>query len=167
VTRRRRRKVANSRLQPETEKRCRKRWGSARPGRKAAAAGRDRAAASGEQPVGDFTTQTLTLGDSPPVRGVAVGCGHDNEVLFVGAAGLLALVLPVTDPGAAARAHGGLGRGRATAKPLGRCSSSRRQHLAEPSSCPGSPDARHVEWVVFFLFFSPILVMDFEMERYL
>jgi aspartyl protease family protein len=45
----------------------------------------------GSYTVGDFATEMLTLGDSPPVRGVAVGCGHDNEGLFVGAAGLLAL----------------------------------------------------------------------------
>ncbi|OAY84008.1 Protein ASPARTIC PROTEASE IN GUARD CELL 1 [Ananas comosus] len=41
--------------------------------------------------VGDFATETLTLGSSEPVRDVAFGCGHDNEGLFVGAAGLLAL----------------------------------------------------------------------------
>ncbi|CAL9126419.1 unnamed protein product [Musa acuminata var. zebrina] len=41
--------------------------------------------------VGDFATETLTFGRSDPVSGVAIGCGHDNEGLFVGAAGLLAL----------------------------------------------------------------------------
>ncbi|RZR78776.1 hypothetical protein BHM03_00004282 [Ensete ventricosum] len=41
--------------------------------------------------VGDFATETLTFGLSDPVSGVAIGCGHDNEGLFVGAAGLLAL----------------------------------------------------------------------------
>ncbi|GJN37534.1 hypothetical protein PR202_gb26503 [Eleusine coracana subsp. coracana] len=45
----------------------------------------------GSYTVGDFATETLTLGDSPPVTNVAIGCGHDNEGLFVGAAGLLAL----------------------------------------------------------------------------
>lgn len=45
----------------------------------------------GSYTVGDFATETLTLGDSPPVGNVAIGCGHDNEGLFVGAAGLLAL----------------------------------------------------------------------------
>ncbi|CAO2193570.1 unnamed protein product [Urochloa humidicola] len=45
----------------------------------------------GSYTVGDFATETLTLGDSNPVTNVAIGCGHDNEGLFVGAAGLLAL----------------------------------------------------------------------------
>ncbi|KAG1334720.1 protein ASPARTIC PROTEASE IN GUARD CELL 1 [Cocos nucifera] len=45
----------------------------------------------GSYTVGDFATETVTLGDSAPVAGVAFGCGHDNEGLFVGAAGLLAL----------------------------------------------------------------------------
>ncbi|KAL6847877.1 hypothetical protein ACP4OV_022005 [Aristida adscensionis] len=45
----------------------------------------------GSYTVGDFATETLTLGDSRPVANVAIGCGHDNEGLFVGAAGLLAL----------------------------------------------------------------------------
>ncbi|XP_010916474.1 protein ASPARTIC PROTEASE IN GUARD CELL 1 [Elaeis guineensis] len=45
----------------------------------------------GSYTVGDFGTETVTLGDSAPVAGVAFGCGHDNEGLFVGAAGLLAL----------------------------------------------------------------------------
>lgn len=45
----------------------------------------------GSYTVGDFATETLTLGDSTPVGNVAIGCGHDNEGLFVGAAGLLAL----------------------------------------------------------------------------
>jgi hypothetical protein len=45
----------------------------------------------GSYTVGDFATETLTLGDSQPVGNVAIGCGHDNEGLFVGAAGLLAL----------------------------------------------------------------------------
>ncbi|XP_047057896.1 protein ASPARTIC PROTEASE IN GUARD CELL 1-like [Lolium rigidum] len=45
----------------------------------------------GSYTVGDFVSETLTLGDSAPVSDVAIGCGHDNEGLFVGAAGLLAL----------------------------------------------------------------------------
>ncbi|XP_010926497.1 protein ASPARTIC PROTEASE IN GUARD CELL 1 [Elaeis guineensis] len=45
----------------------------------------------GSYTIGDFATETVTLGDSAPVSGVAIGCGHDNEGLFVGAAGLLAL----------------------------------------------------------------------------
>ncbi|WOL09453.1 hypothetical protein Cni_G18206 [Canna indica] len=45
----------------------------------------------GSYTVGDFATETMTLGGSDPVSGVAIGCGHDNEGLFVGAAGLLAL----------------------------------------------------------------------------
>lgn len=40
--------------------------------------------------VGDFSTETLTFGRTPVGR-VALGCGHDNEGLFVGAAGLLGL----------------------------------------------------------------------------
>ncbi|CAN8310901.1 unnamed protein product [Cochlearia groenlandica] len=40
--------------------------------------------------VGDFSTETLTFRRNR-VKGVAVGCGHDNEGLFVGAAGLLGL----------------------------------------------------------------------------
>ncbi|KAG7595501.1 Aspartic peptidase domain superfamily [Arabidopsis suecica] len=40
--------------------------------------------------VGDFSTETLTFRRNR-VKGVALGCGHDNEGLFVGAAGLLGL----------------------------------------------------------------------------
>lgn len=40
--------------------------------------------------VGDFSTETLTFRRSKVAR-VALGCGHDNEGLFVGAAGLLGL----------------------------------------------------------------------------
>ncbi|CAH8349779.1 unnamed protein product [Eruca vesicaria subsp. sativa] len=40
--------------------------------------------------VGDFATETFTIG-STSVDNVAVGCGHRNEGLFVGAAGLLGL----------------------------------------------------------------------------
>ncbi|KAK1421034.1 hypothetical protein QVD17_23086 [Tagetes erecta] len=41
--------------------------------------------------VGDFVTETVSFGNSGSVSNVAVGCGHDNEGLFVGSAGLLAL----------------------------------------------------------------------------
>ncbi|KAJ0247540.1 Eukaryotic aspartyl protease family protein [Hirschfeldia incana] len=40
--------------------------------------------------VGDFATETFTIGSSS-VDNVAVGCGHSNQGLFVGAAGLLGL----------------------------------------------------------------------------
>ncbi|PRQ58485.1 putative nepenthesin [Rosa chinensis] len=40
--------------------------------------------------VGEFSTETLTFRRTKVPR-VAVGCGHDNEGLFVGAAGLLGL----------------------------------------------------------------------------
>ncbi|KAK9996427.1 hypothetical protein SO802_021113 [Lithocarpus litseifolius] len=41
--------------------------------------------------VGDFVTETLSFGNSGSVNTIALGCGHDNEGLFVGAAGLLGL----------------------------------------------------------------------------
>ncbi|WVZ09781.1 hypothetical protein V8G54_014311 [Vigna mungo] len=44
----------------------------------------------GSYTVGEFATETVTLGASA-VSGVAIGCGHNNEGLFVGAAGLLGL----------------------------------------------------------------------------
>ncbi|KAK7407567.1 hypothetical protein VNO78_09520 [Psophocarpus tetragonolobus] len=44
----------------------------------------------GSYTVGEFATETVTLG-SAEVSGVAIGCGHNNEGLFVGAAGLLGL----------------------------------------------------------------------------
>uniref|UniRef100_A0A1J3FXJ2 Protein ASPARTIC PROTEASE IN GUARD CELL 1 n=2 Tax=Noccaea caerulescens TaxID=107243 RepID=A0A1J3FXJ2_NOCCA len=44
----------------------------------------------GSYTVGDFATETLTIG-STSVQNVAIGCGHSNEGLFVGAAGLLGL----------------------------------------------------------------------------
>ncbi|KAL2321226.1 hypothetical protein Fmac_030195 [Flemingia macrophylla] len=40
--------------------------------------------------VGEFVTETVSFG-SGSVNNVAIGCGHDNEGLFVGAAGLLGL----------------------------------------------------------------------------
>ncbi|KAL3832858.1 hypothetical protein ACJIZ3_007594 [Penstemon smallii] len=40
--------------------------------------------------VGEFSTETLTFRGNR-VKNVAIGCGHDNEGLFVGAAGLLGL----------------------------------------------------------------------------
>lgn len=40
--------------------------------------------------VGEFSTETLTF-RSTRVDNIALGCGHDNEGLFVGAAGLLGL----------------------------------------------------------------------------
>lgn len=40
--------------------------------------------------VGDFSTETMTFRRTR-VNNVALGCGHDNEGLFVGAAGLLGL----------------------------------------------------------------------------
>ncbi|XP_043718164.1 aspartyl protease family protein 2-like [Telopea speciosissima] len=40
--------------------------------------------------VGDFSTETLTF-RRRKVGNVALGCGHDNEGLFIGAAGLLGL----------------------------------------------------------------------------
>ncbi|PKA47236.1 Protein aspartic protease in guard cell 1 [Apostasia shenzhenica] len=41
--------------------------------------------------VGEFATETFTFGSSPPVHSIAIGCGHDNEGLFVGSSGLLGL----------------------------------------------------------------------------
>ncbi|CAN4111438.1 unnamed protein product [Withania somnifera] len=40
--------------------------------------------------VGDFSTETLTFRGTR-VNNIALGCGHDNEGLFIGAAGLLGL----------------------------------------------------------------------------
>ncbi|KAL9243414.1 hypothetical protein vseg_017305 [Gypsophila vaccaria] len=45
----------------------------------------------GSYTVGDFVTDTVSFGPSGSVPKVAIGCGHDNEGLFVGAAGLLGL----------------------------------------------------------------------------
>lgn len=41
--------------------------------------------------VGEYSTETVSFGNSGSVNRVAIGCGHDNEGLFVGAAGLLGL----------------------------------------------------------------------------
>ncbi|WCJ21988.1 Eukaryotic aspartyl protease family protein [Euphorbia peplus] len=40
---------------------------------------------------GDFVTETVSFGKSGGVNNIAIGCGHDNEGLFVGAAGLVGL----------------------------------------------------------------------------
>ncbi|KAL2905624.1 Protein ASPARTIC PROTEASE IN GUARD CELL 1 [Bienertia sinuspersici] len=45
----------------------------------------------GSYTVGDFVTETVSFGSSGRVPKVAIGCGHENEGLFVGAAGLLGL----------------------------------------------------------------------------
>ncbi|KAL2546381.1 Eukaryotic aspartyl protease family protein [Forsythia ovata] len=45
----------------------------------------------GSYTVGDFVTETITFGGSASVNNVAIGCGHNNEGLFVGAAGLIGL----------------------------------------------------------------------------
>lgn len=41
--------------------------------------------------VGEFVIETLSFGNSGAINNVALGCGHDNEGLFVGSAGLLGL----------------------------------------------------------------------------
>ncbi|KAI4347163.1 hypothetical protein L6164_008000 [Bauhinia variegata] len=41
--------------------------------------------------VGEYITETLTFDNSSSLYGVAMGCGHVNEGLFAGAAGLLGL----------------------------------------------------------------------------
>lgn len=41
--------------------------------------------------VGEFVTETVSFGNSGSLNRIALGCGHDNEGLFVGAAGLLGL----------------------------------------------------------------------------
>ncbi|CAO2823051.1 unnamed protein product [Amaranthus hypochondriacus] len=45
----------------------------------------------GSYTVGDFVSETVSFGPSGKISNVAIGCGHDNEGLFVGAAGLLGL----------------------------------------------------------------------------
>ncbi|KAI9128770.1 hypothetical protein K1719_000253 [Acacia pycnantha] len=41
--------------------------------------------------VGEYATETVSFGTSGSVNRVAIGCGHDNEGLFIGAAGLIGL----------------------------------------------------------------------------
>lgn len=41
--------------------------------------------------VGDLATETLSFGRSGTVPNVAIGCGHENQGLFAGAAGLIGL----------------------------------------------------------------------------
>ncbi|KAL3501674.1 hypothetical protein ACH5RR_036123 [Cinchona calisaya] len=45
----------------------------------------------GSYTVGDFVTETVTFGGSASVNNIAIGCGHNNEGLFVGAGGLIGL----------------------------------------------------------------------------
>ncbi|OVA19215.1 Peptidase A1 [Macleaya cordata] len=46
----------------------------------------------GSYTVGEFVSETLTFGNSKTsIDNISLGCGHDNEGLFVGSAGLLAL----------------------------------------------------------------------------
>lgn len=45
----------------------------------------------GSYTVGEFATETVSFGNSGSVNDVALGCGHDNEGLFIGSAGLLGL----------------------------------------------------------------------------
>lgn len=45
----------------------------------------------GSYTVGDFVSETVTLDGRKTVSDVAIGCGHNNEGLFVGAGGLLGL----------------------------------------------------------------------------
>ncbi|KAE8724011.1 Protein ASPARTIC PROTEASE IN GUARD CELL 1 [Hibiscus syriacus] len=45
----------------------------------------------GSYTVGEFITESVSFGKSGNIEGVALGCGHDNEGLFVGAAGLIGL----------------------------------------------------------------------------
>ncbi|KAG2667358.1 hypothetical protein I3760_15G110100 [Carya illinoinensis] len=45
----------------------------------------------GSNSTGDMVTETVSIGSSGALNNIALGCGHDNEGLFVGAAGLLGL----------------------------------------------------------------------------
>ncbi|XP_047314173.1 protein ASPARTIC PROTEASE IN GUARD CELL 1-like [Impatiens glandulifera] len=45
----------------------------------------------GSYTVGDFVTETISFGRMNQVNRIAIGCGHNNEGLFVGAAGLIGL----------------------------------------------------------------------------
>ncbi|RYR37069.1 hypothetical protein Ahy_A09g041995 [Arachis hypogaea] len=44
----------------------------------------------GSYTVGEFVTETISIGQSS-VTNIAIGCGHNNQGLFIGAAGLLGL----------------------------------------------------------------------------
>ncbi|MED6206804.1 hypothetical protein PIB30_030121 [Stylosanthes scabra] len=44
----------------------------------------------GSYTVGEFVTETVTIGQRS-LTNIAIGCGHDNQGLFIGAAGLLGL----------------------------------------------------------------------------
>ncbi|XP_051148083.1 protein ASPARTIC PROTEASE IN GUARD CELL 1-like [Andrographis paniculata] len=45
----------------------------------------------GSRTLGDLATETVSFGSTGSVPNVAVGCGHDNEGLFAGSAGLLGM----------------------------------------------------------------------------
>jgi aspartyl protease family protein len=45
----------------------------------------------GSETAGELATETVTFAGGARVDGVAIGCGHDNEGLFVAAAGLIGL----------------------------------------------------------------------------
>ncbi|XP_057951159.1 protein ASPARTIC PROTEASE IN GUARD CELL 1-like [Malania oleifera] len=45
----------------------------------------------GSYTVGNYASETMSFGSSGSVPNIAIGCGHDNEGLFVGSAGLLGL----------------------------------------------------------------------------
>ncbi|XP_047341687.1 protein ASPARTIC PROTEASE IN GUARD CELL 1-like [Impatiens glandulifera] len=45
----------------------------------------------GSYTVGELVTETVTFGKSEEVNKIAIGCGHNNEGLFIGAAGLIGL----------------------------------------------------------------------------
>ncbi|MFQ6638158.1 hypothetical protein Gotur_012984 [Gossypium turneri] len=53
--------------------------------------GSDVSYGDGSYTVGDFVTETVSFGNSGDIKGVALGCGHTNEGLFVAAAGLVGL----------------------------------------------------------------------------
>lgn len=40
---------------------------------------------------GDLASETISFGQSGAVNGIALGCGHDNDGLFSGSAGLVGL----------------------------------------------------------------------------
>lgn len=45
----------------------------------------------GSRTSGNFATDTVSFGSSGSVPNMAIGCGHDNEGLFVASDGLLGL----------------------------------------------------------------------------